>query len=103
MSPTMASHSEGGPPDSIDIEKDAESSYAHLTNTSIQTFSWENVTVTVKDRQTKQPKDILSGVNGIVKAGRFPLFLHRSWLLMVPCRRSVGSHGAKWFWQDHIA
>jgi hypothetical protein len=69
MSPTEVSHSEGGPSDSIDIEKDAGSDYAHLTNTSIQSFSWDNITVTVKDRQTKQPKDILSGVNGIIKAG----------------------------------
>ena len=69
MATTMASPNEVGPSDSIDIEKDAGSDYAHLTNTSIQSFSWENVSVTVKDRQTKQPKDILSGVNGIVRAG----------------------------------
>ncbi|KAF2729433.1 putative ABC transporter [Polyplosphaeria fusca] len=54
---------------SLDVEKDAGADYAHLTNTSIQSFSWENVTVTVKDRQTKQPKDILSGITGNVKAG----------------------------------
>lgn len=57
--------------DSLDVEKEAGSNYAHLTNTSIHSFSWENVTVTVKDRQTKQPKDILSSVNGIVKAGNY--------------------------------
>ncbi|KAF2472557.1 ATP-binding cassette transporter-like protein [Lindgomyces ingoldianus] len=54
---------------SVDVEKDAGGDYAHLTNTAIRSFGWENVTVTVKDRSTKQPKDILSGVNGIVKAG----------------------------------
>lgn len=54
---------------SFDVEKDAGADYAHLTNTVIQSFSWDNVTVTVKDRQTKQPKDILSGVSGSVKAG----------------------------------
>ncbi|ORY00162.1 ATP-binding cassette transporter-like protein [Clohesyomyces aquaticus] len=54
---------------SDDVEKDAGGDYAHLTNTVIRSFGWENVTVTVKDRSTKQPKDILSGVNGIVKAG----------------------------------
>ncbi|KAF2194030.1 putative ABC transporter [Zopfia rhizophila CBS 207.26] len=53
----------------IDIEKDAGSDYAHLTNTTIRSFGWRNITVTVKDRQTKMPKNILCDVDGIVKAG----------------------------------
>jgi hypothetical protein len=52
-----------------DVEKNA-GDYAHLTNTAIRSFGWGDITVTVKDRQTKQPKDILSDVNGIVKAGK---------------------------------
>ncbi|KAF2250137.1 ATP-binding cassette transporter-like protein [Trematosphaeria pertusa] len=54
---------------SLDVEKDAGTDYAHLTNESVRSFSWEGITVTVKDRYTKQPLEILSGVNGIVKAG----------------------------------
>jgi hypothetical protein len=56
---------------SMDVEKGvvAGDGYAHLTNESVRSFSWENVTVTVKDRSSKQPLDILSGVNGIVEAG----------------------------------
>jgi hypothetical protein len=54
-----------------DTEKDAGSDFAHLTNTSIHSFSWDNITVTVKERQTKLPKDILSSVSGVVKAGMF--------------------------------
>jgi hypothetical protein len=55
---------------SADIEKDAAGQdYAHLTNESVHSFSWNNITVTVKDRATKQPLDILSGVNGYVEAG----------------------------------
>lgn len=55
---------------SADIEKDAAGlEYAHLTNETVHSFSWDNVTVTVKDRATKQPLTILSNVNGIVKAG----------------------------------
>lgn len=55
---------------SKDVEKDAAASdYAHLTNDSVQSFSWDNITVTVKDRRSKQPLDILSNVNGIVDAG----------------------------------
>ncbi|KAJ4366949.1 hypothetical protein N0V83_007479 [Neocucurbitaria cava] len=55
---------------SKDVEKDAAGSdYAHLTNDTVQSFSWDNITVTVKDRRSKQPLDILSNVNGIVDAG----------------------------------
>lgn len=51
-----------------DLEKN-EGDYAHLTNTVIHSFSFEGITVTVRDGVTKQPKTILSDVNGIVKAG----------------------------------
>jgi hypothetical protein len=69
MSPTSSTKDIAGGPDHGDVEKDAGADYAHLTNTSVQSYSWANVTVTVKDRKTKQRKDILSGINGIVKAG----------------------------------
>ncbi|XPS99179.1 hypothetical protein M3J09_008359 [Ascochyta lentis] len=52
-----------------DVEKGAAADYAHLTNTSVHSFSWENVTVTVKDRKTKQSLEILSSINGVVEAG----------------------------------
>ncbi|KAF2269694.1 ATP-binding cassette transporter-like protein [Lojkania enalia] len=54
---------------SLDVEKDAGHDYAHLTNDSVRSFSWHDVTVTVKDRQTKQPKKLLSSVSGSVQAG----------------------------------
>lgn len=55
---------------SADIEKDAAGqNYAHLRNESVHSFSWDNITVTVKDRASKQLLDILSGVNGHVEAG----------------------------------
>lgn len=53
-----------------DVEKDAAADYAHLTNDAVQSFSWKDVTVTVKDRLTKQPKDILSDIHGVVQAGK---------------------------------
>jgi hypothetical protein len=50
-----------------DIEKtDVD---AHLQNTTIKNFGWQDVTVTVKDHKTKQPKALLHGVSGIVQAG----------------------------------
>jgi ABC-type multidrug transport system ATPase subunit len=55
---------------SQDVEKGAAvRDYAHLTNETVKNFSWDNVTVTVNDRATKQPLDILSNINGIVEAG----------------------------------
>ncbi|KAJ4989415.1 ABC transporter [Stagonosporopsis vannaccii] len=52
-----------------DVEKGTAGDYAHLENSTVRSFSWRHVTVTVKDRRTKQPLDILSGVDGIVEAG----------------------------------
>lgn len=54
---------------SQDVEKDAGAETDYLNNRSVQSFSWEAVTVTVKDRHTKQPLEILSGINGHVNAG----------------------------------
>ena len=59
-----------------DVEKNG-GDYAHLTNTSIKSFGWEGISVTVKDRQTKQPKDILSSVNGMIKAGKTSFYTIR--------------------------
>ncbi|CAE7009589.1 hypothetical protein P3342_003048 [Pyrenophora teres f. teres] len=55
---------------SHDVEKDTVGTdFAHLTNDVVQNFSWQDVTVTVKDRTSKEPIDILSNVSGIVEAG----------------------------------
>jgi hypothetical protein len=65
-----------------DVEKGAAGSdYAHLTNDEVKSFSWEDVTVTVKDRATKDPIDLLSNVSGIVEAGEMmalmgPRYVH---------------------------
>lgn len=42
---------------------------AHLLNNTIRHYSWQGVSVVVKDRKTKQPKAILQNVDGIVEAG----------------------------------
>ncbi|GAM89868.1 hypothetical protein ANO11243_079080 [Dothideomycetidae sp. 11243] len=44
--------------------------YAQLTNTNVYSFGWKGVTVTVKDRQTQQPKNLLCDINGMAKAGQ---------------------------------
>lgn len=66
------------PNSSGDVEKNAaDSGYVHLTNGTLHNFSWDNVSVTVKDRSTKQPLDILSGVSGFIEAGK-EMFDHTS-------------------------
>lgn len=41
----------------------------HLLNTTVKNITWSGVTVTVKDRETKEPKTIVDNVEGIVEAG----------------------------------
>ncbi|SPO01649.1 related to ATP-binding cassette protein [Cephalotrichum gorgonifer] len=50
-----------------DVEKTAGD--VHLQNTTVNNFAWKNITVTVKDHKTKQPKALLNDVNGVLKAG----------------------------------
>jgi hypothetical protein len=72
---------------STDVEKGAiVSDYAHLTNETVHNFSWNNVTVTVKDRATKQPLDILSGINGFVEAGELLALMGPRYVLCIQAR-----------------
>lgn len=51
-----------------DIEQHATSEDL-LRNTTVRHISWSGVTVTVKDRETRQPKVIVDNVEGYVEAG----------------------------------
>lgn len=53
----------------IDIEQKALDD-AHLMNTTVKSFTWDSVDVSVKDKMTKQQKNILDNVSGKVEAGR---------------------------------
>lgn len=68
-----ASGSEGGSSaykEGLDVEQHgAELAEAHLRNTTVRSISWRGVSVTVKDRETKQPKAIVDNVEGYVEAG----------------------------------
>jgi hypothetical protein len=55
--------------DYIDVEKSVGTENAHLTNRTVRSFAWENITQTVKDRQSGAPKDILYNVSGLANAG----------------------------------
>lgn len=69
-----------------DIEK-AGGYYAHLTNTTVRSFGWENVTVNVRDRESKLPKTIVSNVSGVVQAGKYP-YAKTSWKSLANCNRA---------------
>jgi hypothetical protein len=40
-----------------------------LMNQSVKDFSWSGLTVTVKDRETKQARDLICDISGNVKQG----------------------------------
>lgn len=65
----------------FDVEQKAVDN-AHLLNTTVQNFTWSNITVTVKDNKTKQPKNILDNVSGIVQAGMSIPSVHMPSLLV---------------------
>jgi hypothetical protein len=56
----------------LDIERCAHDT-SYLRNSVVQNLAWSDVTVTVPDRETKQPKEILSAVSGCVAAVRIAL------------------------------
>lgn len=50
-----------------DMEQQNEDLY--LGNIELRALSWSDVTVTVKDNKSGEPKDLLLNVNGHVRAG----------------------------------
>jgi hypothetical protein len=60
----------------LDIEWCAHDT-SYLRNNVVQNLAWGDVTVTVPDRDTKQPKEILSAVSGCVAAGKNRLHFFR--------------------------
>lgn len=43
---------------------------SYLYNSDAKNISWRGITVTVKDRETKQPKVIVDNVEGYVECGQ---------------------------------
>jgi len=66
------------------ISDDVESNYKALKalkNTEVTSFAWKNVTVTVKDNETKEPKVLLDSVDGVVKPGMYPILQNLGFVL----------------------
>src|SRR5690349_5103409 len=55
----------------VDVERGSTAD-AHLLNTTVHSFAWKGITVTVKDRETKLPKTLVDNAHGIVEAGSYP-------------------------------
>lgn len=55
--------------DSPDLE---QNEHQFLMNQAVETFSWTDLTVTVKDRRTKQPRNLIDGSSGFVQQGKVP-------------------------------
>lgn len=57
--------------DSVNCDLEANNTLSrYITNSSVQSFSWSDLNVVVKDRTTKTPLSILSSSYGFVEAGQ---------------------------------
>lgn len=56
----------------VDTEK-ADDGSRFLVNNTVQGFSWKDLTVTVKDRATRQPRQLISAITGSVQQGTLQL------------------------------
>ncbi|KAJ5720727.1 uncharacterized protein N7483_008661 [Penicillium malachiteum] len=52
-----------------DIERGSDEAGYFLTNSSVKSFSWSGLNVTVKDRQTKEARDLIHDISGDVQQG----------------------------------
>lgn len=43
-----------------------------LMNETVRNFSWQGLTVTVKDRETKKARDLINDISGDVQHGLYP-------------------------------
>jgi ABC-type lipoprotein export system ATPase subunit len=65
---------------SIDLEANG------ATANSIAEFQWRGITVTVKDMKTKEPINILEGVTGCARPGKFtPTYTETVMFLLTSC------------------
>ncbi|PYH36070.1 putative ABC transporter [Aspergillus neoniger CBS 115656] len=83
--------------DGSDLERNEATGF--FKNNTVNNFSWRDLTVTVKDRHTKQPRNLIDGISGSVQQGELvalmgPSGCGKTTLLNVLARRAASS-GAK--------
>ncbi|KAF7595365.1 hypothetical protein BBP40_006358 [Aspergillus hancockii] len=84
------------PSNILDLEQNEQQ---FLMNNTVQSFTWSNLTVTVKDRRTKEPRNLIEGCSGTAQHGQLialmgPSGCGKTTLLNVLARRTASS-GAK--------
>lgn len=95
-----------GPDLEVDLERNDDQLF--LMNRSVQDFSWSGLTVTVKDRQTKQARDLICDISGDVQRGE-PNLRSRtkitlgSTLILTLHRRAGRPDGPIGMWKDDPA
>ncbi|RAH72587.1 putative ABC transporter [Aspergillus aculeatinus CBS 121060] len=82
--------------DDFDLERNE--AHQFLMNNTVQSFAWSDLRVTVKDRRTKLPRQLIDGISGSVQQGELvalmgPSGCGKTTLLNVLARR-VASSGA---------
>ncbi|KAE8163758.1 P-loop containing nucleoside triphosphate hydrolase protein [Aspergillus tamarii] len=80
----------------LDLERN---DHQFLMNNTVESFTWDNLTVTVKDRRTKKPRNLIEGCSGTAHHGQLialmgPSGCGKTTLLNVLARRTA-SAGAK--------
>ncbi|KAG9765205.1 putative ABC transporter, partial [Aureobasidium melanogenum] len=84
-----------------DTSSDIESPNVHefyMFENVIHSLSWSKITLTVEDRSTKQPKDLVSGVSGYIKAGN-----GKTTLLNVLAGRVSATQGTVFVNDTHVS
>lgn len=56
-------------PQAPDPDLERNEDHQFLMNRSVRNFSWKGLTVTVKDRQTKDARDLINDISGDVQQG----------------------------------
>ncbi|OJJ31565.1 hypothetical protein ASPWEDRAFT_118735 [Aspergillus wentii DTO 134E9] len=80
--------------DGPDLESNESNHF--LANETVKNFAWDGLTVTVKDRQTKEPRNLIDGISGSVEQGELvalmgPSGCGKTTLLNVLARRAAAS------------
>jgi hypothetical protein len=60
----------------LDLEQNDSGHF--LMNETVRNFSWQGLTVTVKDRETKESRDLLNDISGDVQHGVYPCLYYTS-------------------------
>lgn len=66
----------------LDVEQKSVDD-AYLNNSTISTFAWQGINVTIKDRESSQPKAILENVEGYVNTGNISKIQYVYILLLI--------------------